>query len=368
MKEFDEYGEPVEIDGQIIDIRPIFQKVLKKWKTVLIWALCGAVLGIVFAVTTPKTYTTKAVIAPELLTRATTSGVSSLASLAGINMNSLALTDAMHPDVYPVIINSTNFYIGLFDLPVTVETRDSVVHTDLYDYMVHYVKRPWFGYVLGAPRIAIGGIKKLFKSKDDIDDAEGYIQMDSLRLTRQQEMVVKTLSKSITATVEKRSYVLTLRVKMQDPVISAQVANATIDNLRDFVLKYRTEKSRENAAYYQKIYVQTRDDYLSAQKAYAYYMDSHQNVLSKSSLVYQQQLQNEAQLRYQMYSQTAQNLLNAEAKIQQEAPVLVVIQPGVAPRMGKPSRVKVTLLWFILGALAGTVFVAVRKESEEASE
>ena len=78
-------------------------------------------------------------------------------------------------------------------------------------------------------------------------------------------------------------------------------------------------------------------------------------------MVQQQQLQNEVQLRYQMYSQTAQNLMNAQAKVQQEAPVLVVIQPGIAPQRGKPSKTKLVLLWLVIGALAGVVFVCSKK-------
>ena len=364
MKEYDEYYEDQE--EQSIDLMPYVRRALKGWKKILIWALAGAVFGAVIGLSTPRTYTTKAVVAPELVTRATTGGLSSLASLAGINMNNMALTDAMHPDMYPEIIKSTNFNLKLFDMPVTVETKDSLVHTDLYDYMVNYNKRPWWSAIMGLPFRITGTIKGWF-SKETVEE-EGHAHVDSLRLTKQQEMVVKALSKSIQATVEKKSYVLSLKVTMQDPVISAQLANAIIDNLRHFVVSYRTEKSRENVDYYQSIYEQTRDEYLAAQRAYAYYMDSHQGISSKTTLVHQQHLQNEAQLRYSMYSQTAQNLLNAKAKVQQEAPVLVVIQPGVAPRTGKPSKIKLTILYFFVGALIGTAVVALKTKREDPEE
>lgn len=362
MKEFDEFEEFDNVEDQPIDIMPYVRTVLKHWKKVLLWAGIGGVLGVIIGISTPKQYTTKAVVAPELVTRATTGGLSSLASLAGINVNNMALTDAMHPDLYPVIIHSTNFYLSLFDMPVTVETRDSLVHTDLYDYIANYTKRPWWGYVFGFPMMAWGGVKNLFThSENDPDNVEGHEHVDSLRLTRQQEMVVKALSRSVSATVEKRSYVLSLRVTLQDPVISAQLANAIIDNLKVFVVSYRTEKARENVEYFTRIHEETRLEYLKAQRAFANYMDTHQGTMNRSSMVYQQQLQNEANLRYQMYSQTAQNLMNAEAKVQQEVPVLVVVQQGIAPRTGKPSRVRLVLLWCVIGALACSVVVCLKK-------
>ncbi len=360
MKEYEEFdGNSAEEQEIAIDLMPYLKKALKGWKKILLFALVGAVFGLIAAFSIPRTYTTKAVVAPELITRSSAGGLSSLASLAGINMNNMALTDAMHPDMYPEIIHSTNFYLNLFDMPVTVQTKDSLVHTDLYDYMVNYYKRPWYGAILGLPQAMIGGIKKLFTHEEE--EETGHEHVDSLRLTRQQEMVVRALAKRITANVEKRSYVITLQVTMQDPVIAAQLANAVIDNLRRFVVSYRTEKSRENVDYYQKLYDENREAYLKAQRALAYYMDSHQNISGRSTMVQQQQLQNEVQLRYQMYSQTAQNLMNAQAKVQQEAPVLVVIQPGIAPQRGKPSKTKLVLLWLVIGALAGVVFVCSKK-------
>lgn len=360
MKEFDEFDDFNEIPREPVDFMLYFKKILRSWKKILLFAFGGAAIGIVIGLSTPRVYTSKAIVAPELVTRSTAGGLSSLASLAGVNINNMALTDAMHPDMYPVIIHSTNFYLKLFDLPVEVATKDSLVHTDLYDYMLNYSKKPWWGVLFGLPQLAIHGVKSLFTKEEE--EEEGHAHVDSLRLTRQQEMIVRALSKDITATVEKRSYVLTLKVTMQDPVIAANLANAVIDNLRDFVVSYRTEKARENVEYYQRLNQETRDEYLKAQRALAYYMDTHHNIIDKSTMVYQQQLQNEAQLRYQMYSQTAQNLMSAEAKVQQEAPVLVVIQPGIAPKLGKPSRAKLAILWFLLGTVLGSLLVCLKKD------
>ena len=349
--EFDDFDDRGPANSSL-DLKPYYQLAFKNWKKILLWACCGALLGIIIGFSTPKTYTSTAVVAPELATRSTlSSGLSSLANLAGVNMNSLALTDAMHPDLYPVVINSSSFYIGLFDLPVSFTRADSLVNTDLYDYMANYTKSPWYGYVLGVPRLAISAVKGLFVKEDAFEMSEGHDYVDSLRLTRQQENVIKALSKSVKATVAKKTYVLSIDVTLQDPVLAAQVANAVVDHLRQFVVAYRTEKAMESVNYYEKVYEETHADYLTAQRAYAYYVDSHMGSTSKSSQVQQQLLQNEAQVRYQIFYSTAQNLLAARAKVQQEAPVLVVVQRALAPIVGKPSKVKLAMLWFVLGAL-----------------
>ena len=363
MKKSEIYDEFDELDGrnESVDIKPYVREALKNWKKIVLWAFCAMVVGILLALSMPKTYTSHAVVAPELVTRSSSSNsLTTLANLAGINVNTLALSDAMHPDLYPSVIKSTTFYVGLFDLPVTVKHKKETIQTDLYDYLANYTRRPWWNYVLGAPRTAISLVKNIFDKEDEFETAEGHAQMDSLRLTRQQEGVVKYLDKNISAVVEKKTFALSVRVTMQDKLIAAQVANAVIDHLEQFVLQYRTEKARETVAYYEEVYEETKEEYLSAQRAAARYADSNLGASTQSAKMYLQQLQNEAQLRYQMYNTTSQNLLAARARVLQEAPVLVVIQPGVAPNDGKPSKVKAGLLWMILGAAFGT-FLAVRK-------
>lgn len=365
MKKFEEIDfdeiEEAGNDSQQIDFKPYVSLVLKNWKKIGIWAICGAVFGIIIGFSTPKTFTSRTIVAPELATRSTlSSGLNSLANLAGVNMNSMAITDAMHPDLYPVVMKSADFNIGLFDTPVSFTHADTLVTTDLYDYIANYTKTPWYLYVLGFPRLCIESVKGIF-SKDDaeeeFDNSEGHEHMDSLRLTRQQENVVKALSKSIQASVERKTYAISVSVKLQDRMVAAQVANAVIDNLREFVVNYRTEKAKENVDYYEKLREQTHDEYMNAQRAYARYVDAHQGNSTRSSQVQLQFLQNEAQLRYQIYNSTSQNLLAARAKVQQESPVLVVIQSAMAPINGQPSKVKLTLLWMIIGTCAGIALI-----------
>jgi uncharacterized protein involved in exopolysaccharide biosynthesis len=367
-EEIDKNGEQVVY----VDLKPYFLRVIKGWKTILLWALCGMLLGIIIGLSKPKTFTSTAVVAPEIATRNTlgsNSSLSTLASLAGINANSLAMTDAMHPDLYPMIIASTDFRIGLFDLPVEFTRSGQKISTDLYDYVANYTKTPWYSYVVALPRICVEAAKGIFAKKDadaEFDYSEGHTQMDSLRLTRQQERVVKALARSIKAAVERRTYVLSVQVTMQDRMVAAQVANAVLDHLQQFVVKYRTEKAQNNVEYFEKIYQETHDEYMAAQRSYAYYSDSHQGSLSRISQVEQQRLQNEANLKFQMYNTTAQNLLTARARVQEEAPVLVVLQQAKAPINGKPSKVSLAILFFFIGAFAGALWALTRRERTSA--
>ena len=350
-----------------IDLRPYFMRVVRSWKRILAWAVCGALIGVAIGFSKPRTYTSTAIVAPEIATRSTlSSGVSTLASLAGVNVNSLAMTDAMHPSLYPTIIGSTDFSLGLLEMPVSFVHSGALVRTDLYDYLLNYTQTPWYAYLIGLPRMAVGAVTDLFKKKDAAEVQAGLNPMDSLCLTKQQAIAVKTLSRAIKVNVDKRTFGITIQATLQDRIIAAQLANAIVERLQQFVVGYRTKKEQDNVDYFEKLYAETHDAYMAAQRAYARYADANLGSLSRSSQVERQHLQNEAQIKYQMYHTTAQNLLSARAKVQQEAPVLLVIQNAKAPVKGKPSRARLAMVWLILGGIAGTVAAAFfRKEDGE---
>lgn len=353
MKKYDEFDDVADIGSakDPVDIKPYIHLVLKNWKKIFLWAFLGSLFGAMIGLSTPKTYTSETIVAPELVTRSSLGGgLNALSSLAGINMNSFALTDAMHPDLYPEVIRSVDMCLALSDLPVEVATRDSVVHTTLCDYILHYNKAPWWGHVFGLPMRGLSWMKGWFTPEEKTEGGGEVAGADTLRLSREQEQVIAALRSSITADVLKKSYVLSVKVTMQDRVIAAQVANAVIERLQEFVVDYRIEISRKELEYYQTLYDQRHADYLAAQQAYAYYADSHQGTSSRASRIYEQQLQNEALLQFQMFNQTAQNLIAAEAKVQRKSPVLVTIQQGYASRRGSPSTVMLAILWFIMGA------------------
>ena len=325
-------------------------KSLKDWRSLLLWAVVGAVVGLVIGLSTPKTYSVDALVAPEITTRSTMGGLSSLASLAGVNTSTMTMTDAMHPNLYPEIIHSSYFCVELFDMPVTVETKDSLVHTDLYTYITDYYKSPWWSAVMALPKKAADAIKGWFVKEED-QEADGYSGVNVMKLTEQQESVIDVLSQSINASVDKKSYILSLNVKSQDPVVAADLANYVIEKLQGFVLSYRTEKAQENLDYLRSIQRQSKVEYEQAQGRYARYLDRNQGVVGNSGQAVQQQLQNEANLRFQMYNQTSQKLLDARAKVQEEEPVLVVVQPGLPPHTGTPSIARLVILMFLFGAV-----------------
>ena len=103
-----------------------------------------------------------------------------------------------------------------------------------------------------------------------------------------------------------------------------------------------------------------QDEYYDAQKKYADYVDTHDNLILQSVRTEQERLQNDMSLAYQVYSQVANQLQVARAKVQEEKPVFAVVEPAVVPRypsgMGKKSYLIIFLFLSVVATAGWLLF------------
>ena len=184
-----------------IDIMELLSKLWKRRKMIIKWCIGGALLGLIIAFSLPKTYSASVVLAPET-DQKVGSGVSSIASMMGVNLDNS--NDAINFMMFPDVISSTPFIFELLDLPVEFERGDSLVHTDLLDYMLNYQKSPWWSAVLGAPGKAIGWVKSLFESEKEEGIGENA-ELNIYNIPKKERGIVKALSKMINVKVEKKT-------------------------------------------------------------------------------------------------------------------------------------------------------------------
>lgn len=337
---------PVGQDDEQIDLLAVARKLWADRRLIVRWCAVAALVGLVVAFSIPKEYTTETVLAPETsASKGSLGGLSSLASLAGINVGSMADADAINPDIYPEIVESLPFVAELF--PVGVETKNGKLRTDLYDYLLNHQRFPWWSMVLSAPFKAVGWVVLQLRGEEP---AEG--EVDLFRLTPDENRVAEDLARRIEVVIDKKTSLVTLSVTMQDPLISATLADTVMRNLQNYVTDYRTNKARKDLEFTQQLHDEAQRDYYKAQQRYARYMDANQNVVRRSVRTEQERLQNEVTLAYNVYNQMAQQLQLARAKVQESTPVYAVVQPATVPlRAAKPSKMLVLIGFVFLGGV-----------------
>lgn len=350
MTENKNYQQPdiqePENDELEIDWMEILRKIIAIRKTLYKAAGVGLILGIIIALSIPKQYTVTVTLSPEMGSDAKASG--GLASLASSFWGGGASSspDALNATLAPDIVASTPFILELFN--TKVQTLDGKLDTTLVAYLDEQ-KQPWWGYIKAAPGMAIGAIKSLFSEETDTTSV-----LNPFQLTKEESEKVEGLRKVLTADVDKKTAMTTLTVTMQDPKVTAIVADSVVAKLQQYIIDYRIKKAKEDCAYLEQLYKERQQEYYDAQSKYAHYFDSNRNIAFQSVRAEQERLQNDMNLAYQVYSQVAQQLQMARAKIQEEKPVFAVVEPATVPLQPSGTSRKVILVGIIFLAVCGT--------------
>lgn len=339
-----------------IDIMELVRKFLKEWKLVLKWCGIASVIGVIAALSAVSTYTVTTKMSPES-TKSGSSSLSSLASLAGINLGSMSAgADAISPDLYPEIVSSVPFLTKLFYMPVEAEYKGEPVQCNYYEYLKNCGKAPWYKYVTSLPGRLLGAIL----TPADEKEPKGFKKLgavDNSKLTKAQEKVIKGMRKNISVATDKKTFVITLSVTDQDPEIAMKLSETIVTELRDFITSYRTEKARNDLEYYEKLYEESQADYFEAQQRYARYSDMNQGMVRQSVMVERERLQNEMQLKYQLYNSCAQQVQMAKAQVQRETPVCTILTPPTTPLQDNESGAKTLAICVFLGFCLAALWV-----------
>ena len=343
-----------------IDIVGIILLLWSKRKRIIINCIIGGFISIIVAFSIPKEYTSEVVMAPEFSSGMSglSGGIGSLASMAGIDLNMAGNEDAFYPDLYPQIVSSAPFLCELLSMEVSGKCGKKQVETDLFDYLRNYQRSPWWEKIIGAPGRLI---QKITTNPSDTIAPGGEI--DIKHLSRRQQTVMKSLDKKIRVDVDKGTSVISLGVTMQDPGIAADVVQAVADNLQKYIVDYRSAKARTDLKYTEQLYLESQKAYFEAQDRYAQYADQHQGIIKKQYQIEIDRLENEQDLTFGVYSQVAQQYELAKAKVQEQSPVCVIMQPAVVPyKASSPKKMMMGLLYVFL-AFFGTCAWYIVKES-----
>lgn len=339
---------PQEEEELEIDLMEYARKLWAARKLLLKVAGIAAIIGVVIALTTPKTYTVNATLAPESSKSGSSlSGIASMLGVGGLNMGSDA--DALSVMLYPDVVSSTPFIIDLLDTPVK-SMNEEIPDTTLVGYLEEYQSSSLFGTILSLPFKAIGAITSLFSSDDK---EEGNDTINPFQLSRKQSSLVQGLKKAVIANVDKKTGVTTVSVTMQDPMVCAIIADTVIYKLQEKVTSYRTTKAENDCKYWEQIHAERQQDYHKAQQAYAKYVDTNKNIARQSELIERERLQNEMNLAFQVYNNVATQLQLARAKVQEAKPAFAVVEPASVPLNPSGTSRKMILIGIVFLAVAG---------------
>ena len=335
-----------------IDLMDILRKIIGIRKIIYKVAGIGLIIGIIIAISIPKQYTVEVTLSPEMGSNKG-NGLSGLAaSFLGSDVTMGDGSDALNASLSADIVSSTPFLLELSTMKIPVLKNEMMTLNAYLDEE----SSPWWSYVIGFPAMVIGGVKSLFIEGEDEFISSDKVSQGTIELSKKELGKIGVLKKMIVASVDKKTSMTSVAVTLQEPRVAAVVADSVVKKLQEYIIDYRTSKAKEDCIYLEKLFKERQQEYYAAQKKYADYLDSHDNIILQSVRAEQERLQNDMSLAYQIYSQVGSQLQVSRAKVQEEKPVFAVIEPAVVPLTPSGTDKKICVLAFVFLSVCIVIF------------
>ena len=257
--------------------------------------------------------------------------------------------DAIYPEVYPKIISSSAFIVGLFDKEVKFASSNKAVA--IYDYFSLHQKSPWWANFIN-----------LFLKKEDASLAHQKINPE--QLTKKQEAIASSIDNSIVCLVDKKTDLITITITAQHPEIAKQMADLVKEQLQVYITDYRTNKARNDYNYYKKLTEEAKREYEKIRQIYGSYAEANSKVVLESVRLKAEDLENKMQLQFNIYSQLIAQQQGANAKIQERTPAFTTIEPATVPlKPSGPKRMISVVMAIILSFTGSILWYLIKQRS-----
>ncbi len=355
MTQVDNKRVNIEPEEQELDIVELIRLMwINRWFITMV-TLCAAVLAVVVALCSSKSYTASCDVVPQMISM-TSSQMSMMANAVGLNLPKNQDIRTLSPYVYENIIASAKF--GKELMQTELYFNDIGKEVSFYEYCTNpeynkptvwsYVKR----YTIGLPGVILGAVRKHKPAPDYKMIKKETSPIEAL--SKQEYEVVSILYKSLGVLLDEDKGFVTISATMPEPLAAAQLAQATVDLLHKYVTEFKIEKVQSNLDFVQQRHDELKREFEEVQAKRARFRDANHNTVKNSARVELERIEAEYRVALNVYSEIALELEQAKINVKETTPILTIIRPVMVPfRPSSTSSMSILIVFTFLGAVAG---------------
>lgn len=296
--------------------------------------------------------------------------------LSGVGSSVMATARGYSPPpvyLYPSIVNSSEFQSELINKDIEFSQLGRTM--TLYEYFTEVHEPPFReqvysfvrNYTIRLPFTLYRGVRNLFRSSGNTE--EGNLELDQetveelddrlLSATRSEMGVINNIRERITIQFE--TGLTTVSSTLPDPKAAALMNAFLIERIQEYMTDYRVEKARQNLEFVQDQHSLARERYEEAQYALARYQDQNINLTSATAETELEHLQDQRNLRFNVYNSLSEQVEQARLTLQQQTPVFNILEKPNIPSGAYTGASNLILVFsIVLGLFVGIGWVLIR--------
>lgn len=361
------YGAPyaVEPADEEISLLDVGVVLAQHRRLIAITAVVLTVLGLLVAVVSSSEYTASARVIREAGAQGDLPGIGALSALRGFGLSLGAGATGLSPEAYPDILRSREVLLAVARDTFYFDALDRSATFVTYVEETKGIMGVIASYTIGLPG------RLLQWARDDAGGGGPRAGGDIQALTKAESDALRALSDLVSTSEDVETGLMTITVTTRDPLLSAELAQQFVQQLRERVRTVRTQKARENLAFIETQFEDAERELRAAEEALAEFDDRNNNPQSARLRTERDRLQRQVTFASQLYSDLQTQRTQAQIELQRSEPVVTVLeQPAVPLDPSGPNRKLIVLLSLILGMAVGIglAFVKAAIERQSADE
>ena len=317
-----------------------------------------AALGVVVALLSPIEYVASSTFVPQSSQAGSSSNLSGVASLVGINLGGSVSSNEIPPNLYPQIIQSTTYKRDILELPLKMSPekpslllKDYMLQKDSSNDFLGTVKK----YTVMLPFTILSAIKG--EEKNSVYNSSSPVMSVSL----EEEELFKSLNDILSLSVNSKERFVTLSASMGDPLVSAIIAKGAQEILQKNIINYKIKSASEQLEFNRKQLELKKIEFDSLQNKLALFKDSNLNIVGSRFQNKLSGLESEFNVVSAVYKELSKQLEQSKLQVSRDTPVFSVIKRVTIPNQkSAPKRSLIVVLYSFIGFVLSCGFVLVK--------
>jgi len=345
------------LEEDSIDIIALLKTLWNGKKLIVKTTAVFFIIGCIVALLSPVVYTAQTTFIPQVSEdkMSSSSGLSSIASLAGINLNKGSSTSDSYlsPLLYSKIANSDEFSLKLIEEELISLNGDKFT---LKQYMLSGTNSS-FNLIGFIKKYTIGLFTKNDNELKNNEIVNGY------NFISQEEFgLVNSFKEKFSIVLNDKDGYIEVIASDKDAFISTQLVKIITKNLQSRIIELRTNKIKERLEYSKNQYELKQIEFNVLQNNVADFKDSNKNISTARFMSELQKLESEYQLQQSILMNLASEFNNNKIKLNKDTPIFSVIDEVSVPNVrSEPKRSLIALIYVFLGVVLSTVYLLAKE-------
>ena len=297
-------------------------------KLIIIISFIFVLVGIAFALLSPIIYSSSTTFINSQTESSSSSGLSGVASLVGINIGSMGSGSEIPPLMYPQIAESVQFKRDL--LKSYIDEKGQI---KLEDFLANY--------------------NNIEKSPTENNN--------KLFISKYEDRLFKVIDNVVSISVNQKDGFVTIIANMPESEYAANTCINAREILQETIINNKIKSAKQKLEYSEKQLASKRIEFEEIQNKLAYFNDSNLNLVTSSVINEREKIEAEFQILNAVMIELSKQVEQRKLQVSEDTPVFSILKEASMPvERSFPKRTQMVLIYGFIGLTVSTLYTVVK--------